>query len=199
MCIRDSPHRGHPVRVHAHLLRRITGSKPATGRGHRPGRWRFLGADLTAPAPTLAEQAARAGDIESARCCFSEPDALPRGRCPDDNGAVFARALVAFDGSAGSRRALELGLQLAAEHGTAVTVLTVEAHLPHYAATVGEMDEERRREEQQAHRVLTEASAVAAEVILLGHSGHSAIWGRFLGSTAEKVSRHAACSVLIVR
>ena len=118
-------------------------------------------------------------------------------------------------------------MQLAAEHGTAVTVLTVEAHLPHYAATVGEMDEERRREEQQAHRVLTEASAVAAErgaevttaarvghaaqeilraaaedaaeVILLGHSGHSAIWGRFLGSTAEKVSRHAACSVLIVR
>ena len=140
---------------------------------------------------------------------------------------MFARALVAFDGSAGSRRALELGLQLAAEHGTAVTVLTVEAHLPHYAATVGEMDEERRREEQQAHRVLTEASALAAdrgaevttaarvghaaqeilraaaedaaEVILLGHSGHSAIWGRFLGSTAEKVSRHAACSVLIVR
>lgn len=76
---------------------------------------------------------------------------------------MFARALVAFDGSAGSRRALELGLQLAAEHGTAVTVLTVEAHLPHYAATVGEMDEERRREEQQAHRVLTEASALAAE------------------------------------
>src|SRR5664280_3571657 len=32
---------------------------------------------------------------------------LPHRRCPDHNGAVFARALVAFDGSAGSRRALE--------------------------------------------------------------------------------------------
>jgi nucleotide-binding universal stress UspA family protein len=140
---------------------------------------------------------------------------------------VFARALVGFDGSPSSQRALERGLQLATEHGCKLTVVTVEAHLPHYAATVGEMDEERRREEQQAHRVLTEASALAAErgvtihstvrighaaqeilraaaeaeaeVILLGHSGHSGVWGRFLGSTAEKVSRHASCSVLLVR
>ncbi len=41
------------------------------------------------------------------------------------------------------------------------------------------------------------ADDVAADLIVLGHSGHSAVWGRFLGTTAEKVSRHAHCSVLI--
>jgi len=40
---------------------------------------------------------------------------LPHRRCPDHNGAVFARALVAFDGSAGSRRALELFSAVPAE------------------------------------------------------------------------------------
>jgi hypothetical protein len=35
--------------------------------------------------------------------------------------------------------------------------------------------------------------------VVIGHTGHSGVWGLFLGTTAEKVSRHAACSVLIVR
>jgi len=37
------------------------------------------------------------------------------------------------------------------------------------------------------------------DLIVIGHSGHSGVWGMFLGTTAEKVSRHASCSVLIVR
>jgi len=37
-------------------------------------------------------------------------------------------------------------------------------------------------------------------LVLLGHSGLSGVWAKFLGTTAaEKVSRHAPCSVLIVR
>jgi nucleotide-binding universal stress UspA family protein len=38
-----------------------------------------------------------------------------------------------------------------------------------------------------------------ADLVVVGHTGHSGEWARFLGTTAEKVSRHAACSVLIVR
>jgi nucleotide-binding universal stress UspA family protein len=38
-----------------------------------------------------------------------------------------------------------------------------------------------------------------ADLIVVGHSGHSSVWGRFLGSTAEKTGHHAPCSVLIVR
>jgi hypothetical protein len=38
-------------------------------------------------------------------------------------------------------------------------------------------------------------------IVYLGseESGLSEVWARFLGTTAEKVSRHAACCVLIVR
>ncbi|MFI6408654.1 universal stress protein [Streptomyces sp. NPDC050548] len=43
-------------------------------------------------------------------------------------------------------------------------------------------------------------ASVAAALLALGSgSGHSSVWGRLLGSTAEKASGHAPCSVLIVR
>jgi nucleotide-binding universal stress UspA family protein len=37
------------------------------------------------------------------------------------------------------------------------------------------------------------------DLVLVGNSGLSGVWAAFLGTTAEKVSRHAPCSVLIVR
>jgi nucleotide-binding universal stress UspA family protein len=140
---------------------------------------------------------------------------------------MFARILVGYDGSAGSRAALATALQLAAESGGALTAVTVQHHLPRYGATVGEVDEEREVEAAEARRLANEIRAAAAEhdidvhttvlighpaheivhaaknidadLVVLGHSGHSAIWGTFLGSTTERISRHAPCSVLIVR
>ncbi len=141
---------------------------------------------------------------------------------------MFDRILLAYDGSPGARRALDAVVALA--YGRAappdVVVVAVEAHLPHYGATIAEVEEEREVEEKAAQRWLTEASAAlaarglpariqiraghpaqeivraAAEhqatIIVIGGSGHSGVWGRFLGGTAEKVSRHAPCSVLIV-
>jgi universal stress protein F len=50
-----------------------------------------------------------------------------------------------------------------------------------------------------AQEILAAARVHRADLIMPGHSGRSAAWGRFLGSTAEKVSGHAECSVLIVR
>jgi nucleotide-binding universal stress UspA family protein len=138
---------------------------------------------------------------------------------------VFHNILVAYDDSPGARRALELGVDLAKQFGLELTAVAVEAHLPHYGATIGEVEEERTVEEQACQRWLRAAEAYAhergvelrtemraghpaqellraaehtgADLLILGHSGHSAIWGRFLGSTVEKVSRHATCSVLI--
>ena len=37
------------------------------------------------------------------------------------------------------------------------------------------------------------------DLLVLGHSGHSSLWGTFLGTTADKVMRHAPCSVRVVR
>jgi nucleotide-binding universal stress UspA family protein len=140
---------------------------------------------------------------------------------------MFERIIVAYDDSEGARRALTAALALARVSPAEVTAVAVEAHLPHYGATVGEVEDERTVEQQECIRWLRRAQAVAGEqgvrldteiraghpaqelvraadahqsdLIVLGHSGHSAIWGRLLGGTTEKVSRHAHCSVLIVR
>jgi nucleotide-binding universal stress UspA family protein len=140
---------------------------------------------------------------------------------------MFRRVLVAFDGSAGAREALTVAIDLSLLTSANVTVVAVEAHLPHYAGTIDEVDEEHEAEERASRRSLSEAEAYAsdrgvevttrtmighpahviariaaetgADLVVLGHSGHSAVWGRFLGGVTEKVSRHAPCSVLIVR
>jgi nucleotide-binding universal stress UspA family protein len=140
---------------------------------------------------------------------------------------VFQRILVGYDGSTGSRAALAAGLRLAGESGATVTALTVQHHLPRYGATIGEVDEEREVEAAQARRLANEiqaeaaehniqvtakiavghaaqelvrtAKAIDADLIVLGHSGHSAVWGGLLGGVTDRVSHHAPCSILIVR
>jgi nucleotide-binding universal stress UspA family protein len=141
--------------------------------------------------------------------------------------AMFQRVLVAYDGSDGAKKALDAAVSVAHRDSAELIGLAIEAHLPHYGATVGEVEEERRFEEQACAELLEEASSYAAgrgvaiqadiraghpaqeivraaqdqgaDLIVIGHNGHSGVWGRFLGGMAEKVSRHAACSVLIVR
>ncbi|MFN2545317.1 MAG: universal stress protein [Actinomycetota bacterium] len=139
----------------------------------------------------------------------------------------FSKILVAFDGSAGAQRALEVALQIARVSGADLHAVAVEAHLPHYGATVGEVKEELEVERSEAATALTEAQRLAGEagvrlstevaaghtassiieaakagdvdLIVIGHVGRSGVWGLLPGGAAERVSRHAPCSVLIVR
>jgi nucleotide-binding universal stress UspA family protein len=139
---------------------------------------------------------------------------------------AFAKILVAYDGSPGAERALALAAGLAGEFAAKLVVLSVVEHLPRFAGTVGEVDESVRertealRERQQHATRLAEEHAVAAyravietghaaqlivayaereraDLLVLGRSGHSQVWGRFMGGTADKIVRHAPCSVLI--
>jgi len=140
---------------------------------------------------------------------------------------MFRTVLVAYDGSAGAKRALDAAIWVAWREEAELIGLAIEAHLPRYGATVGEVEEEHRFEQQECARLLKEAEAYAdakgrtlrtevrighpaqqivrvardleVDLIVIGHSGLSAVWGPFLGTTAEKVSRHAPCSVLLVR
>lgn len=140
---------------------------------------------------------------------------------------MFERILIAYDDSPGARQALQLAVTLAKQARGELVAVAVEAHLPHYGATIGEVDEERAVEEQACQRWLKSATAYAAEqgielrteiraghpaqeliraadkhhsnLLVIGHSGHSAVWGRLVGTTAERVGRHAHCSVLIAR
>jgi nucleotide-binding universal stress UspA family protein len=47
--------------------------------------------------------------------------------------------------------------------------------------------------------IVRAASDHGADLVVVDHTGHLGVWGRLLGTTAEKVSRHAAGSVLLVR
>ena len=46
--------------------------------------------------------------------------------------------------------------------------------------------------------IIQAATEGQVDLLVLGRSGHSEVWGRFTGSTADKASRHAPCSVLII-
>jgi nucleotide-binding universal stress UspA family protein len=140
---------------------------------------------------------------------------------------VFRKILLAYDGSAGAKRALDAALELAHAFHAELWALAVEERLPHYAATIDEMAEAK----EFANRYYQEALSVAYlhalragvelkseiraghaartiidftkegdfDLVVLGSSGHSKVWEMFLGTTAEKVSRHVPCTVLLVR
>ncbi|HEY6411115.1 MAG TPA: universal stress protein [Ktedonobacteraceae bacterium] len=140
---------------------------------------------------------------------------------------MFRKILLAYDGSAGVKRALDVALELTSTFGTELWALAVEERLPHYAATVGEMEEEK----EFANHFFQEALSIADlralkarvelkseiraghaariivaftkeggfDLVVLGSSGHSKVGAMFLGTTTEKVSRHIPCTVLIVR
>ncbi len=140
---------------------------------------------------------------------------------------MFKKILLAYDGSEGAERALAAGIELAQVHGAELTALAVQERLPRFSGTIDEVQEEKEFANQQYSRLLDGAQAQARaagvklrplmrpghpaqtivevategnfDVILVGHSGLSGVWAAFLGTTAEKVSRHAPCSVLIVR
>jgi len=138
----------------------------------------------------------------------------------------FERIVVAIDGSEPSDRALAKALELAALTRAKLVALAVEGPLPAYAATVGEVEEVKREKDAffgaLADRVRREAQAAGvpievelraghaaelivryadergADLIVLGHRGHF-LRDHLLGSTADRVSEHASCPVMIVR
>jgi nucleotide-binding universal stress UspA family protein len=138
----------------------------------------------------------------------------------------FARILAAVDGSEASDRALDKALELAEVTGAKLTALAVEGPLPAYAATVGEVEEVRREKDaffegllaatreraevagveldlvlragHAAELIGRVATEMDADLIVLGHRGHF-VRDHLLGSTADRVSEHATCPVMIVR
>src|SRR6266566_1656748 len=125
---------------------------------------------------------------------------------------MYRRIAVGFDGSSGSRRALEAAVDLARSGKAELFLVSIE-ELPRYPGAIDEVEDEAVRQITGAglvvHREIRPGHAaqalphyameVGADLLVIGHSGHSAIWGRLLGTTADKVVDHAPCSVLVVR
>lgn len=140
---------------------------------------------------------------------------------------MFTRILVGYDGSKGGKAALECATVMAREYKAQITALWVRQPLPRHADLPGEPEgeaeaaqeyyEERKREVEAIARqhgisIACETRAGHAakvivgfaheggyDLVVIGHSDHSELWGRLLGDTADRISDHAHCSVLIVK
>jgi nucleotide-binding universal stress UspA family protein len=140
---------------------------------------------------------------------------------------MFHKILVAYDGSAGAEAALQAAVEQAAVVERELWLVMVEPVtldldlLAGQAVEPPEQDQAVLAQLQAAAERVARPAGVAMHVELLqgnvakrlveyaadggfdllalGQSGQSAVWGRFLGTTADKVVRHAPCSVLVVR
>ncbi len=136
---------------------------------------------------------------------------------------------VGFDGSEGSRRALHDAIHLAVLEQAQLFIVSIEQLPGYPSTVGEVIEEQEFKETQfhglheealeiakraglDLNNVKTEikighparglvdyVAHIEADLLVLGHSGHSALWGHFLGTTADKVMRHARCSVWIVR
>jgi nucleotide-binding universal stress UspA family protein len=139
---------------------------------------------------------------------------------------VFTEIVVANDGSEGSFRALAVACDLAKRYGARLHMISVE-ELPDFPASIDEIVEIKDAENHRFHDVLERARAVAetagieleaqvvaghavasivervkavkADLLLVGFMGHSALYDRIIGGTADRLVRLAPCPVLVVK
>ena len=71
---------------------------------------------------------------------------------------MFKRILVAYDGSAGARKALEAAVDLARLAGASLALVSVEEYVPHFGGDVGEIKDEETRQRGAIDRIQREAS-----------------------------------------
>lgn len=138
-------------------------------------------------------------------------------------GEQKMRVLVAFDGSASGKTALDLVRALAWPPDTLVRVVQVVPPVPPLVAprTFADVDEtvasalaaevgpawsdgiaveaKLLAGDPPAEVIVEEARRVGADLIVAGHRGHGAMATVFLGSVARDITEHAPCPVLIAR
>jgi nucleotide-binding universal stress UspA family protein len=140
---------------------------------------------------------------------------------------VFQKILVANDGSEHARKALTTAIGLAASLASELHMICVEEHLPHYAATVGEVLEEKNEEDSYFGTLAGESTAEAEaagvtlrvlitpgheveavvkyagenrfDLLVIGFMGHSRVLGRIMGGSAANLTRLSPCTVLVVK
>jgi nucleotide-binding universal stress UspA family protein len=140
---------------------------------------------------------------------------------------MFKKILVGYDGSEGAKKALEVGIDMAEHYGAELHSISVEEDLPHYAATVGEVQEAKAEKNGYFARLNQEAAEMAAkegvslhtkvmaghevetivdyakdhhfDLVVIGFMGHSKIYDRVWGSTSQNITRLVPCTVMVVK
>jgi len=139
---------------------------------------------------------------------------------------VFKRIVIANDGSDGAFRAFDMACDLAKAHRSKLSMISVE-QLPNIPASIDEIVETKAEENHKFHDMLArvrdrakkkgvklDAEVVAghavaavvatvkakkADLLVVGFMGHSALYERIIGSTADRLVRLAPCPVLVVK
>jgi nucleotide-binding universal stress UspA family protein len=139
---------------------------------------------------------------------------------------MYKHILVAYDGSAGAKLALNKAIAISKELVSSITALWVRDSLPHYPETIDEVDEvevssrlfqEKLQNEidqvarlhhlsinlfsvpgNPAKMILEYAGEHQVQLIIMGQSGHT-LWDSLVGHTTHRVTDRAHCDVLIVR
>lgn len=133
---------------------------------------------------------------------------------------------VGLDGSNSSWKALDEAIQQSLQKQASLHVISIQEHAEaSYNASEVLAVEKTSREKLEAIQLTAKrllqkngieavmaivagapASGLAnyvkkngVNLLVVGDTGHSSIWGALLGTTAEKIVRSAICSVLIVR
>ena len=139
---------------------------------------------------------------------------------------MFTKILHANDGSDHAFNALKLALRIAKKDAAELHMVSVEerGHMPELAeesngdtgATTLRFDKTLQRARalaEESHirlrthlltghpvrNIIKLASDLKADLIIVGASGHSALYDRMIGSRAQKILHHATCPVLVVK
>jgi len=139
---------------------------------------------------------------------------------------MFTRILHANDGSDHAFNALKLAVRIAKKDAAELHMVSVEerGHMPELAetneSTTAATTLRFNKTLQQArafadeshvklrshvlaghpvHNIIKLATDLNADLIIVGASGHSALYDRMIGSCAQKILHHATCPVLVVR
>lgn len=140
---------------------------------------------------------------------------------------MWKKILIANDGSEDAMEAVRTGLRLAKEFDSEIHIISIEEELPLYAATVGEVEEAERESNGYFQNLNKEISEYAKdldvkpithiirghavekvvkfatdekfELLIIGFMGHSKIFGRVMGSTAQNIIRLSPCTTLVVK
>ncbi|PIP69365.1 MAG: hypothetical protein COW90_11100 [Nitrospirae bacterium CG22_combo_CG10-13_8_21_14_all_44_11] len=140
---------------------------------------------------------------------------------------MFKKILIANDGSVGARLALKVAIDLAKKYNAELHSISVEEGVPHYAATIGEVEEFKREANGYFKKISDEAYEAAKkegvelktkviaghevetivnyakegefDLLVIGFMGHSKIFGRVWGSTSQNITKLAPCTVVVVK
>ena len=139
---------------------------------------------------------------------------------------MFKRILHANDGSENAFEALSLALNLAKENRAELHMVSVE-EVPYLPETIEEVREDVGVDARRFHGVLNRARAMStargvqlhthvlaghpvrdiidlviklkSDLLVVGASGHSALYDRMIGSRADRLVHLSPCPVLVVR